>query len=349
VAAAGCGSSSGGSSASSGGSTESSGGGDAVKVDLGTKEVEVTKGPPKVALFFFNNNAYQNAYVKSAEATAKKEGIDLELIDSGGDPTKEYEQMQNALQRGGYAAWIVVPVDGKLDCKVLSEDAPEKEVVVEVSLLSVCNRDLNPATVEGQWEEGTLGMEGAENLVVYKEAWLKQVQKRLGNVQKIGVVGGGELEGNWQSFIKALEKYPDIKEKIVAEAHTDFTTPSALAETQTLLRANPEIELVLSLYSDITHGVIEALESEGRAGEVRVDDIGASSYSIEQIENGNLEFTIPYDPVGNARIAVEQIAKAFEGQKTERFIDDFAVSHLGTMTNHLVIDKANASKFKPQY
>jgi ribose transport system substrate-binding protein len=331
-------------------SSSSAAGGDTVGVDVGEGQtVEVPKGEPNVALFFFNNNAYQNAYVSAAMKEAKRAGVDLELIDSGGDPSKQYNQLQTTLQGGKYNAWIVVPIDGKLTCNILSKDAPEEGVVVQVSLLSVCNRDLKSADEAGQWQAGTLGTEGAENLVAYKVAWLEEVQKRLAGVDQIGLIGGPELEGNWQGLMKALEQYPEIKDKIVAEAHTDFTTPTALAEAQTMLRAKPDIDLVLSVYSDITRGVIQALDSEGKLGDVKVIDIGASSYSVDQIKEGNLEFTIPYNPIGNGRVAVQQIVNAFEGKPVERFIDDFAVSELGTMNDPLIIDKSNTDSFKPQY
>jgi ribose transport system substrate-binding protein len=326
------------------------GDGPTVKVDVGAgSAIEVPKGKPKVAFFAWNNNAYERTYVNRVREQAKRRGMELRFLNSGGDPRRQFAQIQNALSTKRFNAFLVLPADGKLECKLLSKQAPNAKIVVQVSVLPACNRDLNSADDTGMWEPGTLNMTGAENTVAYKVGWLKQLRKRLGGVREIGVVAGPPLQGNWLSMNKALEDFPEIKSKIVATARTNFTTPEALAETQTMLRAHPGLDLIISMYSDITRGVIKALESQGKRGKVKVVDLGASTYSVGQIKAGNLDFTVPYNPIGNADQAVASLARAFNGEDVARYVDDFRASRLGTVDEPLVIDRSNVDSFEPQY
>jgi ribose transport system substrate-binding protein len=338
LAAAGCGASS------------SSGGGAQVKVDVGAGQpISVPKGKPKVAFFSWINNSYTRAYSTRVQQQAKAKGMSIDYFDSGGDPQKQFNQIQNAILRRTYNAFIVLPVDGKLECKPLSSMAPKAGIVVEVSVLPICNRDLNPATAAGQWQPGTLSSEGAENLVAYKVGWLREVQARLTGAKQIGIVAGVPLQGNWLSMQQALGQFPQIKSKVVAAAHTDFTTPQALAQTQTMLRAHPNVDLIISMASDITRGVVRALQSAGKAGKVKVVDLGGSADSVAQIKAGNLDFTVPYDPIGNADVAVGTVADAFAGKQVPRYVDDFPATRLGTQDQPLAIDKANVDSFRSQY
>ena len=107
----------------------------------------------------------------------------------------------------------------------------------------------------------------------------------------------------------------------------------------------------MSVYSpDLTRGVIQALQANGQLKKIKVADQGGSSYSIQQIKDGNIEFTMPYFPYSNGYLAVKSLVNAAQGQgKTpQRFVDVVPPAY-GNYRTHLRSRRQNANSFKPEY
>jgi ABC-type sugar transport system substrate-binding protein len=130
---------------------------------------------------------------------------------------------------------------------------------------------------------------------------------------------------------------------------TDYTTADGLAKTRTILQSHPEVDTILSIYSDLTQGVIQALTQAGKLGKINVIDIGASTYSVGQVSQGHELFTVPYTPVDAALGAFKTLLAAFQtGVTPNRTIDVFPPSN-GTVDKPLIIDKSNAATYQPQF
>ncbi|MHB8695516.1 MAG: sugar ABC transporter substrate-binding protein, partial [Solirubrobacteraceae bacterium] len=131
--------------------------------------------------------------------------------------------------------------------------------------------------------------------------------------------------------------------------YTDYTTPTTYTATQSYLQANPNTTLIMSVYSpDLTRGVISALKTAGKLGKIKVTDQGGSSYSIQQIKAGNIEFTMPYFPENTGLQAVKSLIAAAQGTAPARFVD-VVPSQYGTYLNPLAITSKNVSSFTPEY
>ncbi len=134
--------------------------------------------------------------------------------------------------------------------------------------------------------------------------------------------------------------------KPVAEANTNYLTPEGLKETQNMLQSHPEINVVITIYSDLTVGVARAVEAAGKTGEIEVFDLGGDKANVKLIEEGKQTMSAPYFPRTVSETAVEAIHNAFEGKPVEKFYSGFSV---GTPEEPFFVTKETLSEFEPQY
>lgn len=314
----------------------------------GGPEVQLPKDGLNIGLFMVGqSNLYQAQVIEGAEAAAAKYGATVTDHDGKYEPTTQIDQIQNAIQKGEMNALILHPTSGDLLCNLATKDLPGQGYPVAVIATPLCGKDV--ATGEEQAVAGLLAFVGSTGTRTFLEGWLRHVAERNPGPRTIAIVEGPETLGYTKATDALIAEWEktnpdkDVKYKV----YTDYTTPDALAKTQALLKAHPEIDLVMSVYSpDLTRGVISALEAEGLAGKVPVADIGASKYSYEQIEKGTIQFTIPLFPYNLGYKAVETFAMAQSGEQPPRFVDD---SQVGSAEQPLAITKENLGDFKPQY
>ena len=304
---------------------------------------------PNVGFFSTTGNDLLNVFIPRLQDRVRELGGEVTFFDAGFDPAAQLSQLENAMVSGDFNTWIITPLDGNLVCALLTEDAPAAGILVATTILPACGRDLNPAGDE-LWSPGTLTMVGGENTVNYKIGWLREIYERLPQDARVAVLTGPELIGNTVTYEDALVQIepsrPDVE--ILVTARTDFTTPDALAKMENILQANSDLDAVVSLYSDITRGVIQAIDEADREG-IQVYDLGASTYSVEQIRTGAMELTAPYDPVGQAVLVVDAVFDAFAGEAVDRFIDSFPSTTGGTVDEPFFIDSTNVDEYEPQY
>lgn len=348
----GCGSS--GDDSSSGGGDETSGAEGGLTLDVGLDEpLSFDTNKPKVAFFDQGtSNVYALSYAKGVAEAAEKRGLDVTRFDPQLDATTQLTQVQNALQQGGFDAYLIVTLDGNTMCPVLTQQAPQANVAVVTGLTPICDRGLKPEGDE-QWSPGTLAHVQNDSTYTEDEAWVDAICKRLeddGKTHTVAVLNGPSIITvakaiKKSTFEHGAETCPHMDFKY--EVETDFSTPTSLAKTQTLLQAHPDVDTILSMYTDITVGALRAIKAAGRDGEIRVFDIGGGKQSVEAIENGELEMSTAHTPYDNGVAGIDAIADAFEGKEIPRYIGVYPEG--ATMGNPLVLDKNNAGEWEPQF
>lgn len=334
----------GGSSASS--ASKASSAGHALDVG-GGRRVTVKQGEKaRVGLFIATTtNLYTQALVDEAKRTAARLGASLTVFDGGFDAMTQLNQLQSALQRRQFDAWYVTPVDGNQSCSLLSRVAPSQGIVVGLSDLALCGRGERPAAQI--WQPGTLDYVGAETTVDFIDAWVADIARRLPGAHKIGVLQGPPLTNltdNTAAALKRLQRTrPDLK--VVASVNTDFTTPDGLRKTETMLRAHPEIDAIVTTYADVTVGAIKAIKESGR--HVAVFDLGGSAAEVPLIENGSLTASAAYSPRGHARTVVTALVQAILAGKTPPRYDPGL--DYGTTDKPYMVDRSNVGSYRPEY
>lgn len=342
-----CGSSKSGSGGSNGGSTTAAMG--KVTLDLGNGQtMTVPKKKPRIAFFTAgSSNDILKVVNATAQDVAQRLGVQLQVFDPGFDAAKQFDQIQNELQRKRYDAFVVTPLNGDQQCNLLTRQAPNAGIVVSTMIVPICGRTYKRG--DAIWAPGTLNFVEGHDLQDYQDGWMSQVDKMLRGGHHVGVLLGPPLIGLSRTFKVALDamakRRPDLK--IEAELQTDYTTPDGLAKTQTMLQAHPDIDVILCVYSDLARGAIKAIQAAGKKGKVMVFDEGGSKADVAQIKSGDLTATSEFNPIADSTVAIQQVVNAFAGRQGQHYIG--YLSDQGSASAPFMVTKDNVDSFTPKY
>lgn len=270
----------------------------------------------KIAYFSAGtSNSYLQAAIAEAKAVAEELGAELDVFDGEFNAQTQFDQMQQALTSGKYNAFAVEPNDGNLVCDILTQEAPEKKVLVSVFNLPICGRATNLG--DETHEPGTVTYVGGQTLDVY-QSWVQSVIDANPNGAEIGLISGPDLNANTIAFFDAAKAFEEEDGfEVVAQQTTDYTTPKAFDAAQTILQANPDLDVIMSNFSGMTRGVVEAADGK----DVQIFDFGGDEWALDQVEGGTLTSTVMMLPRLETREAIEALADYVSGQEVPAFIN----------------------------
>lgn len=318
----------------------------ATTVDMGGGHTfDVGDGELKIAFFTATGNEYLNAQVKAAKETASKVGASMTIFDSKFDAATQANQVQDALTSGRFNAFIMQSVQPDQICNTVRR-ALDKGILVSVVNQAICKRGLNEG--EDLWEPGTVDYVGGTQTESAFRAWLDAIVAAHPGPQKVAVFTGLPTSTNTFNTLNALKEieseHPDFE--VVAKASTDYSVAQGQQKAQDVLQAHPDLTLLVSNYSDVTKGALQAVTSAGKAGAITVYDYGANRWAVDQVKAGKLGGTglmLPYTELANA---VQDLADAWKGEGPAKF-NDLAKSDAAD--GSLVIDEKRAQSFTPEY
>ncbi len=296
----------------------------------------------KVAYFSAgSSNQYLQAGIAEAKKYAKEEGFTLDVFDGEFDAQTQFDQMQTALTSGRYNAFAVEPNDGNLVCNLLTKEAPKAGVMVSVFNLPICGRATNIG--EETWQPGTVNYVGGQTLDVY-EQWVEQVKGAYPNGAKIALLSGPDLNANTLCFFQAAKAFEDDdKYQLVAKQTTDYTTPEAFQAAQTILQSNPDLNVLMSNFSGMTRGVVQATTGS----DVDVFDFGGDTWALKNVADGELASTVMMLPRAETRYALQGLVDTVKGQESPTFVNLADVDTLPGGTPF--VDPANVASYTAEY
>lgn len=330
------------SSAGSASTAEASSSGE-ISIDVGTKTIKFPAGTkPSIAMFAGSGNSYQEAQRKTDEVIAKEKGWSFTFFDSKFEASEQLHQLQTALTNKQFNTFIFEDYAGPATCPGIKSAAGLNIVVVQVTV-PTCNQAAKPAGKE-DWTPGTLTTVGGATTTTYYESFAAKIaEDTKGKHVVVGLVNGPPAITTSTLLKEALSKHGLAP---VQEVNTNYTTPDALAKTQTMLQGQPSINLIASIYTESTLGAIRAIESQGKPGKIAVYDLGGSSENAKAIQQGKQTLSAPYYPKSVGEASMQAIGKAFANEPVERFYNGFAE---GTAEKPFFLTKESLGSFKAQY
>ena len=311
------------------------------EIDLGDGK-SVTGGCDTLKIAFLSaatNNLYLQAGIRGAEDAAAAVGAEIETFDANWSPATQFNQAQNVLTGGQFNAILAEMNDGNQACKILTEDAPAKNVLVAVVNQPLCNR----ATKAGDeyWSPGTLNyVGGSQGREAFGE-WFMSIAEANPGPQKVAVITGPDLNSNTINTDAAIADvraaYPDFE--IVAVARTDYSVLQGNEKALPLLQANPDLTILISNYSDITRGAIQAVKQAGMSDTLKIYDSGGNQWSFHAVREGWITHTRTLNPYTETYKGVLSLAAAWKGEETPRYVPLEAS----------LITKDNVDKIEPEY
>jgi ribose transport system substrate-binding protein len=322
-----------------------------VKINVGTsKPIIVHTKKPKIGYLWTSGNTFMAANLRGAKAEAKKLGLNMTVFDSSFDPQTQLTQIQDVLQQHKFNGLIVVPLDGNTMCPILTKQAPADNIPVVTMNIPMCNRTDAPDG-PGLWSPGTVADVGFTATTTVNKAYFAAVSKQLGPGHHVvalelgpPLIAGSLATAAALKDIQAAHLFPNLDVKYVI--NTDFTAPTSLTDTQSLLQAHPDIDAIMTIYSDETVGVVQAVKEAGLQGKVNIFDQGGSRQVLDDIRAGSVTMSVGFFPYTYGADAVKALYDAFQGQKVPRWWGGYAE---GSSLGHpYFIYKSNVDKFIPQ-
>lgn len=317
------------------------------EVEDKAEDVAADLEPQDLEIAFFSsatNNTYLQAGIDGVKRAAEEMGASVDVFDGKFDAQVQYDQIQSALTSGKYNAFIVEANDGNLLCDILTKDAPQKDVLVSAMNQPLCGRATNAG--DELWEPGTVTFIGGQTLDVY-QAWIEQIMSENPDGGQVAVVSGPDLGANTINLNEALglmKKDPSFE--IVANQKTDYSTPQGFDAAQTILQANQDLDILISNYSGMTQGVVEAVKAAGRLQDVKVYDMGGDTWAVNALKKGELVQSVAFLPEQEGYLSAKVLGDFVSGEDVPPFIN---LTESETLPGTPFVTQENVAEFDPEY
>lgn len=299
----------------------------------------------RIALFSAaTNNEYLQAGITGAQEAAAAAGAQIDIFDGKFDPQEQFNQLQSALASGKYNAFVVEPNDGNMVCDFLTGEVADAGILVSIFNQPICDR----ATMPGDevHEPGTVTFVGGQTLDVY-QAWIDQIISENPDGAKVAVISGPDLNANTINLNTALATLSNTPGfEVVTNQVTDYSTPKAYEAAQAILQANPDLDLIISNYSGMTQGIVEAAEAADKVGQVKIYDMGGNTWAIDAVKSGQISQTVMFLPKQEGYDAVQAVIDFVNGTAVAPFIN-LTESDALPGSPYVTID--NAADFTAEY
>jgi ribose transport system substrate-binding protein len=296
--------------------------GDQISYDMGNgTSITITKGStPKIAVFMASTvNEYYTVMQKYLKDELDANGWSAEFFDANFTPTTQYDQIASALSNNKYNVFMVLGALDSTSCKLLSDEAPAKNILVIVGSNPACG--LGTKEMKDEWAPGTMEYIGGQSS---PEAYYTALELGLakGNYtgdQKVIGITGPEGYPAADAYVDQMEKFqadhPEIK--FLDIARIPYTAEAAQTAAEQLLVAHPDATLI---YNSSLPGNPPLVTAARAHGGVKVLAKDCDKFATPFLESGDITSCGTLFPAGVGRTAALVLEAAYNGQQIPRII-----------------------------
>ncbi len=273
--------------------------------EAGTEPLEIAVVPKGTTHEFWK------AIHAGAEKAAAE--FDVEVIWQG--PQKEDDRqlqiqvLQNLISRG-VDAIVLAPLDSRSMARPVEAAVARgiPVVVIDSGLESdaqssfIASNNYDGGRIGGQYLAEQLGGQGKVVLLRYQE-------------------GSASTTNRERGFLDALNEYAPDAELLVDNMYAGATMALALQVSQNILNRFPEIDAIFTPNESATQGMLRALETAGRAGDVTLVGFDVNSILLDAMRDGTLHGLVVQDPVGMGYEGVKAAVSIVQGEAVPERMD----------------------------
>ncbi len=289
-------------------------------------------------LSFAVANSYDAPMLAAAKSVAKAQGAKVTVFDAANDPKKQLAQLETIATSKQYDAIIVQPIFGpQLIPKIKSVIASGIKVVNVDQILGT-----NPGTaappvpkMSGNivFVQTQIGRKQG-GLVVDACSALNAHPCKVGYLYSVKV---SSLDTAIRKGFDAVTAGQDIN--VVAEGETFYNPANALKAAQTMLQAQPDLNVIVGADQGAT-GAQQALTGQ----KVTLIGYGGGGVGLKAVASGAWYGTVMQRPTTEGKLAMQCAVDAVRNGKNCSGVDV-----LKDLPNGGVVTKASASKFKAEW
>lgn len=251
---------------------------------------------------------------KSIHAGAEKAAQELgvEVIWQG--PQKEDDRqmqiqvVQNFISRG-ISAIVLAPLDDR--SLVPPVQAAVKREIPVIIIDSDLNADVYESFIATDNRRG--GQLCAERLAEVLGGKGKVIMLRYSE-------GSASTTNREEGFLEKIKEYPDI-ELVSSNQYAGATIEKGFQASQNLLNRFPAVEGIFCPNESATTGMLRALQTAGRAGQVKFVGFDSSETLIKAMRAGELDGLAQQDPFQMGYLGVKAAVDVVEGKPVEKRVD----------------------------
>lgn len=303
----------------------SSGSADESTSTVGSSGETATDGPRIAFVTKPLDNVYFGSMVTGGQAAADDLGVELMVAAA-----------QNVSDDSGQASRLTALVADGYDCYVLNPTSPTNLItpLTGAKDATIINIDLvidqDEASTQGITIDTFLGTVNEDAGAAAGEAMLELVPEG----SQVAIIGTlAQDAGNiarQAGFHSVVDGTLDVVQTVSADADRVKAKNSAAA----IMRANPEVVAFFTPSGSQAMGIQEAIDQEGRSGEVFVVGIDGTEEELASIADGSLAATVEQFPYLMGYQAVQACVAAYSGKTLPERVD----------TPVLVITQENATE-----
>lgn len=267
-----------------------------------------TAGAQKVigATLLTQTHVFYQDMVAAMQEEAAKQGLTLHIQYAEFDGSKQNNQIDTFLIQG-VDALVIAPVDSAGCVPVIAEAAKKGVPVFTV--------DIAAHGAEVSSHIASDNVKGGEILGEY----LAKALGEKGNVAIIDHPSVASVQDRTAGFVKALEKYPNMKivQRIPGEGQRD----KAFRAAQDLLQAHPDLNAIFGINDDSALGALAAVEGVGLQDKIVIVGFDGTPEARENILKGTaLKADSVQFPKEIGRMAIDTISRHLRGESIPKVI-----------------------------
>jgi ribose transport system substrate-binding protein len=301
----------------------------------------------KIAAFILASaNTYSQANLEGVKEAAKEAGnVTVRSFDGAFDPTKQANQIQDAVAAGDYDGFVVFPNAGALVAPPVEEAAAAG--IETVSASAAIGPDLKTGTPQVEGVIGTVWHENRINGENMGKLTVQACEEEHADSKpcKVAFLTGGKDIGFEQAKLEAYTKVvEDAGIELVAVQEAGFLQEPALKATQDIVQANPDLDVLASSGDQMTLGAEQAIDDAGVKGVTLIGN-GATEQGAAAVKEGRWYATPVFMPKTEGKLATLMLIDSLRGkQPSEQVIDWVERSPVGPF-----LTKDNVDQFKPEW
>jgi ribose transport system substrate-binding protein len=161
-----------------------------------------------------------------------------------------------------------------------------------------------------------------DNILAAKKA-AQKLAELIGEKGKVACIPfvPGAATSNWreQGFVNEIKKYPAIE--LLPIRYSQSEVAIGMAVTEDILTAHPDIKGIFAANEAGTIGVIQALKTKNKIGQVKVVGFDAASNEVKALQAGEIDALIVQDPFKMGYEGVKAVMMTLEGKPVQKRID----------------------------
>lgn len=256
---------------------------------------------------------------KSIHAGAEKaaQELDVEVIWQG--PQKEDDRqmqiqvVQNFISRG-VDAIVLAPLDARSMAGPV-ESAVRRDIPVIIIDSGLDSEAQSSFIATNNYEGGRMG-----------GRYLAELIGGEGKVVMLRYQEGSESTSNRErGFLDALREHAPNAELLVDNMYAGATMERALQVSQNILNRFSEIDGIWTPNESSTQGMLRALETSGRAGEIEFVGFDVNETLLAALRAGDIDGVVVQDPFSMGYEGVKAAAAVIRGESVPEQVDTRSV------------------------